>query len=163
MTIAEGVKYERFTLTLWVWERGREREKEGERDRERQGETDRQRVYTSNDAYSTIFMYIYIHMHIGSHFVPVCASYTWDPHRQKVCHVADNVNNYLVDNNRCVQLMQIDVCEYIRTRYRSINYSYLRCRCCPGNITFLTVRTCTHTCDTCHRRGIPIERFLRIR
>lgn len=68
----------------------------------------------------------------------ICASHKCDTHRQKVCHSADNVNNYLVDNNRCVRPMQIDVCEHIRTRYRSINYNYLCCRC-PGNITFLAV------------------------
>ena len=40
-------------------ERGREREREGGRDRKRDRERqiDRQTVYTSNDAYSTVFIY----------------------------------------------------------------------------------------------------------
>lgn len=85
------------------------------------------------------------------------------PNRQKVCHSTDNVNNYLVDNNRCVQPMQIDVCEHIRTRYRSINYNYLCCRC-PGNITFLAVLCNMYKWYTCtyHRRRIRIEQFLRV-
>lgn len=87
----------------------------------------------------------------------------WPTHRQKVCHSTDNVNNYLVDNNRCVQPMQIDVCEHIRTRYRSINYNYLCCRC-PGNITFLAVLCNMYKWYTCtyHRRRIRIEQFLRV-
>lgn len=57
---------------------------------------------TSNDAYSTGLIYtrvricMYMRRIASWHLSPTC-----DLYKQKECHLADNVNNYLVDNNRC--------------------------------------------------------------
>ena len=127
MTVAEGVKYV-LPNSLWL-------------------QRERKYMYIERCIFNGSHIHVYIHAYDRISFRRV------HTRAQKVDHLADNVNNYLVDNNRCAQLMQIDVCEHIRTCYRSINYSYLCCRCRPGNITFLAPVVCT--CIRTHR-GIRV-------